>query len=88
MEKKIEIGSTEYKNGLWIVSVYVDSSYAFRCFGRTRDIAEANAQIAAKGYLVEELVEAIQVCLNDSTGLKMSTIKTINNAITKAAQPI
>jgi len=61
MEKKIEIGKPfktdfgDYDSQIRINGIVKHSSY-----GSTPEEAVANAQIAASGYLVEELVECLK----------------------------
>lgn len=61
MEKKIEISEPTITQPLnWHSLIRVDGIIVFKVFGDSSEQAQANARIAASGYLVEELVEALK----------------------------
>lgn len=65
MEKKIEITEPFRVDELeWTCSLNVDNKTLFYCWGQTPEQAQQNARIAAKGYLVEELVPHLEEFLN------------------------
>lgn len=46
--------------GPWYCKILINDERVFEVYGRTRDVAESNARIAAKGYLVEEMIPYLE----------------------------
>jgi len=69
MEKKIEIKVSPFVvvGDTCCATVFVDDKPTFDCFGSTPEEAQANARIAAKGYLVEELVHKSKNLIREIT---------------------
>lgn len=60
MEKKIEIKEPEQHMTWWKCKVCFNHETVFLCFGDTKEEAESNARIAAKGYLVDEMTKHLE----------------------------
>lgn len=62
MEKKIEIKPVN-QIGVrhWVCRIIDEDGYtAYACYGSTKEEAESNARIAAKGYLVEDMIPHLE----------------------------